>query len=114
MKFVEKMQNILTSYMTFILVCLAIYYISVSETTLINWIFFALNILNLCFLSNNDGKKTTLKHSLRIAKSIVIYSAFIMISECLFAWFFGVRSHATTGSNDKWLKDSFPNIYDGL
>ena len=114
MKFVTRLQHGVSSYLTLILVGFSIYYISISETTLINWIFFTLNILNLCALSNNDGKEATLKHSLRVAVCIVGYSTFIVLGECTFAYYFGMKSHALVGSRDAWLKDNFPVIYDAL
>jgi hypothetical protein len=91
-----------------------IYCISKGDTTLINWIYFSLNVLLLCFLSNNDGKTSTLKRSTRTANCIVYYSVFLLIGECIFTWIFGVQGNDIQGSNDMALKEGFPLLYDSL
>lgn len=111
--FAINARNRLAAYFTFILVCVVIYEMSLADTTLINWIFFALNIINLTFLSNNDGKKATLKHGVRTAKCLLYYSVIVLIGECIFAWQFGVVANADVeGSNDQWLKENFPLVHE--
>lgn len=111
---IVRIRNFLSTYLTLILCTLLIYCMSQGETTLINWIYFALNVLLLCFLSNNDGKKGTLRHSMRIANCIVYYSVFLLVGECLFTWAFGVRENTIEDSNDQWLKKDFPRLYEHL
>jgi hypothetical protein len=109
-KRISRIKYFLGSYMTAISVCVTIYFISEGDTTVINWIFFSLNILNLSFLSINDGKANTLKISLKIAKCIVIYSVVVMISECLFAWKFGMKDNMNKDSNNYWLMKEWPHF----
>jgi hypothetical protein len=114
LKFIIRARNLLSTYLTLILCGVIIYCISKGDTTLINWIYFSLNVLLLCFLSNNDGKTGTLRRSTRTANCIVYYSVFLLIGECIFAWIFGVQGNDIPGSNDMELKGRFPLLYESL
>jgi len=109
-----KAKNNFKNYLTIILAGVVIYYIGRVSTTLINWIFFALNVLNLVALSNNDGKKSTLTHSLRIANCIRYYAVFIMILEICMAWLIGMRATNQAGSRDEYMRTHFNFIYESL
>lgn len=101
MKFVVRARKILSSYLTLIVCGIIVYLISKSDTTIINWIYFSLNMLLLCFLSNNDGKKSTLKKSLRISNLILYYSVVLLIGQIIFTWIFGMTKKVDIeGSND--------------
>ena len=110
-KFLARAKNFLSSYLTLIMCSIIVYCICKGETTLINWIYFSLNVLLICFLSNNDKKKGTLTHGLRISNCIVFYSAVLLVGECIFAWIFGVRANEIEGSNNMWLKNTYPVFY---
>jgi len=100
MKFLVRWINRLKDYLTLILVVVILYEMKKGNTTLFNWVFFSLNLLNLCFFSNNDGKTTTLKHSRRIAACLIYFSIFTLLTECLFTWKFGMKENKLVESND--------------
>lgn len=59
------------------------------QTTLISWIFFSLNVILFAFISRQDNKRATHEWSLRIAKLLNYFSAFILIIDILFLVFAG-------------------------
>ena len=52
------------------------YFIGQVQTTVINWGFFVLNILNFAFIAKGDNKLSTNTHSRNIANMITVFSAF--------------------------------------
>jgi hypothetical protein len=68
-----------------------IYFIGKAQTNLINWAFFVLNVVNFGFMVKGDNKPSTNMHSVQIAKTIKMYSAFILIVDIMFICFIGER-----------------------
>jgi hypothetical protein len=60
-----------------------------SQTNLINWIFFVLNIISFAFIAKSDDKDSTNNHSYKISVVIKYYSAIILITYILFISFIG-------------------------
>ena len=91
-----------------------IFFVGKAETTLINWTFWVLNILNFAFMAKADNKPATNRQSLRCAVTIKYYSAVILIVEILFLCFIGTERSDDPGDLDYKFREAFPNVYDKL
>ena len=84
-----RMKNGFSTIMILFVLGLSFWLIGKLQTTLISWIFFSLNIILFAFISRQDNKKATHEWSLKFAKVLNFFSAFILIVDILFLVFAG-------------------------
>jgi len=91
-----------------------IFFVGKAETTLINWTFWVLNILNFAFMAKADNKPSTNRQSLWVAVTIKYYSAVILNLEILFLCFIGTERSHDPDALDYKFREAFPNVYEKL
>ena len=112
---IVRFKNSISRYMIFVAMITMFYFIGKAQTNIINWGFFVLNILNFAFIAKGDNKPSTNRHSMNIAITIKIYSAFMLIFETLFISFVGeMEKTGDPKSLDQRLKKWLPSIYNNL
>jgi len=77
--------HIVTRYITFVVLCVMFYYMSLAESNLINWVFFTMNMINFYYVAKGDNKETTNESSLRWSKYIRNFSFLMLFLNILFA-----------------------------
>ena len=84
-----RAKNGFSTIMILFVLGLSFWLIGKLQTTIISWIFFSLNIVLFAFISRQDNKKATHEWSLKFAKILNYFSAFILIIDILFLVFAG-------------------------
>lgn len=92
-----------------------IYFIRCTQTNIINWIFFSINIIMFALIAKADNKKSSYQWSFFFAKCLKVYSAFVLLIDILFLCCVGdTEKFNQPQSYDQMLKLDFPRIYENL
>ena len=84
-----RAKNAINKFFMVVALVLMIFFVGKAQTNLINWIFWTLNVLNFAFLAVADNATSTNKASLRVARAIKVFSAYMLLFDILFMSFVG-------------------------
>ena len=102
-------------YLLAFTVIVMFYVIGKAQTSIINWGFFVLSIVNFAFIAKGDGKHSTIMHSRNIANVIKVYSAFLLLFDICFIMFVGEEEKPNQPESlDQIFKQTLPKLYENL
>ena len=84
-----RAKHAINKFFMIVALVLMIFFVGKAQTNLINWIFWTLNVLNFAFLAVADNATSTNKASLYVAKTIKVFSAYMLLFDILFMSFIG-------------------------
>ena len=107
-----RIKNQIQSVLVFLILILQFYFIGKAQCTLINWVFWCLNLLALRLIAEDKRTEKAAKQGLNVANALRSYSVLILLLEIVFVCTVGVNEDTSSPhSYDQEFKRKYPRIY---